>query len=162
MFSFLFFDPHRRHYPSAIDSDILFLRCLHCLYDCVSMDNHIQQITCICCSDATVVIDEVQRRRPGILIYLCTDHSEPGIDPGYGPNVRDDIVFTFDNQWEVKGRLALMATLARNQHRAQIFDEIQKIRRIKNRSENSSQTSINVVNQQVNITTEYSESQQTK
>jgi hypothetical protein len=55
-----------------------------------------------------------------------------------------------------------MATLDRNQHRAQISDELQKIRSIKNRSENSLQTSINVVNQQVNITTEYSESQQTK
>ncbi len=151
MFSFLFFDPRRLHPQSKVDSDILSLRCLHCLYDCVSYDNHFRQIACICCPNATPVIDEVRRRQPDILIYLCKDHSGDRIDPSDGPNVRDDIVFKPDNQWEARCREALVENLDINHHQAQIFDEVERIEMIKQRYIHATGTPTNVVDQQGNI-----------
>jgi hypothetical protein len=82
---------------------------------------------------------------------LCKDHSGDRIDPSDGPNVRDDIVFKPDNQWEARCREALVENLDINHHQAQIFDEVERIEMIKQRYIHATGTPTNVVDQQGNI-----------
>ncbi len=150
MSSIIFYDPDVHHHPSPCDPDILYLHSSQHLSQSILVDNHIQQIVCICCLDLSEMVNKVQEQRSNVLIYLCKKHGGHEVNPIYSSNVRDDIAFDIHGDWEVKVRIALVSSLDINQHQMQILDELQKIERIKQRVSDVLQMSVNVEGQQGN------------
>jgi hypothetical protein len=127
MTDIIFYDPNSHHHPIVVDPDILYLQCLQCLYTSVSNSNHTKPVVCICCPDLSTIADEVQKKRPNVLIYLCKEHGGRETNPIFNDNVRDNIVFSSNNDWKFEIALDRVESSRNNGNIRQASEDLEKL-----------------------------------
>jgi hypothetical protein len=127
MTEIIFYDPDNHHRPLFVDLDILYLQCLQCLYRSVLTSNHTEPIVCICCLDLSTIVNELQRRRQNVLIYLCKGHGGREMNPTFHGNVRDNIVFSLQKEWKHEILLDRMKLSRNNGNKRQASEDLEKL-----------------------------------
>ena len=148
MNSFLFFDPRRLHSKSELDWHIDYIDDLEKLYKETNTSSKVLQIVCICSSDTSTVINQIQNKSQIVSIYVCgnRNHGVSQTNPSYGSKVFHDILFEPDSDWEFNGRSTLVAACIDHQYDAQFMQENHQLRNITRTSMSTPPLSVTATN----------------
>lgn len=134
--SFWFYDPDSLHTASQFDRKIVHIRDREELLGSIAANKRLRQVVCICSRDKSTLAEEILKHEHIVSIYLCNDntHGINGMNSSSYTKIHS-IIFTQDNGWEFKGRLALLEACIKCRHTDQVLDELQRLRRIQERSQ---------------------------
>ncbi len=93
----------------------------------------------------------MQEISENILINLCREHGGHETNPIYHPNVRSDIVFNPNSEWEFDCRLDGMKRNNMNGLNEEVLYDLHILKMIKRESLSNSRTTVQVQDQNENI-----------
>lgn len=154
MAKIIFYDPGKHHDLLSTDPAILYLRSEQYLCESGSINDNAKQVVCICCRDLSTIVDQLQKKRKNVLIYLCKEHDGHETNPTFNDNVRDNIVFSSDNEWKFEIYMDVIELSPTNGNKKQAEETFDKL--ISEGQDSSSPLRTSIENEDENISSDTS------